>query len=467
MNLEPHYGEEALATVESSHDTFDSKNFKNWLANNAGLGIYAHGRIHQQTENLIYVSDLIHKRGHLTSEDILLMEEQALLSMGDPLSVPTRLGQLQALEILPTMNTANGEGSLIAYYERGVVAFDTFEIPRETRHDGEGKLIQKGWDMKRLVNHLLNTLGAVGRYSVVALTRDHLFRSKRGLHFLKTVAGEGSFNTENTNRLSMDVDPLLQADAEENLTGAACGFWIAGDRMLATTGLVRGTLFSSSSFGRGFVVWNQATTFTEDRTPLPLWEGLWVPDYCIKGIHKFSDLHAGEYGFICSDREMNVYQVAIDQSINADIRCGEEIPIEWSFDTGAVAPAGLSNKVHINGCVIELVVSNYTQKFRLMARTDTDPTWRVWSEFSPPVKDVASGQKLLFTESVGKPASVTQRECTWIQVRLEGLGAAEVRLIDLDFSPSTAKIGRTQTYITAGSDKDPFEINSTPSTERW
>ncbi|MFK5283998.1 hypothetical protein ACI3PL_30915, partial [Lacticaseibacillus paracasei] len=79
------------------------------------------------------------------------------------------------------MQTANGEGDLIAYHENGVVAFNTHEAPRETRVAGDGSIVQKGWDTKRLVNHLLNKVSAVGRYAVAVLPRDHFFRSAFGL----------------------------------------------------------------------------------------------------------------------------------------------------------------------------------------------------------------------------------------------------------------------------------------------
>lgn len=461
--VQPHFGKEALSTHESSHDTFDASKFRNWLANEAGIGTYAHGRIHQEVGYSIYVGDLIHKRGHLVSDDILLMEEQETLSHSDPLTAPSRLGRLMAFAMLPTMNTANGEGSLVAYYQHGVVAFDTFEAPRETRHDVEGVVIQKGWDTKRLVNHLLNTVGAVGRYAVTVLTRDHLFRSSRGLHFLKVILGEGTFNSENTNRISMDVDPLLDADCD--LAGAACGFWWSGNRMFATTGLVPGSCYSSTSMGRGFVSWNQAVSYTEDRTPLPLWEGLWTVDHGIAGIHNFASEDRRNYGVIASDRQSRLYFGELTNDEH-DTRNGDAIPIEWSFETGRFAPAGLGSRVTVNDLVIELVASSASQKIRVLSRTDADGEWRVWKTFSPADKVKTATQKLLITEALGRPAA-SQREATWIQVRVEGVGATEIRLLDLDVSPSTVKAGRSSAVVVSHSEKDFFEINSSPISERW
>lgn len=460
----PYFGAQALLTNESSHDTFDASKFRNWLVNCAGIGAYAHGRIHQQVGQTIFVGDLIHKRGYLKTDDLLLMEEQMLLSCGEPLSVPSRLGKLVALEMLPTMNTANGEGDLIAYYEHGVVAFNTFEAPRETRYDGEGQMITKGWDQKRLVNHLLNTVGAVGRYSVAVLPRDHLFRSSVGLHFLKTIIGQGTFNSENINTVSTDVEPLLLGDTD--LSGAAVGFWTYGHRMFATVGLVNDPLISSSSSGRGFVSWNQANTYTEDRTPRPVWEGMWTVDHGVAGIHNFVSQDRREFAFLCSGRDRTIYKAVIDKERCYDERDGECLPIEWSFETGQFAPSGLDKNSMITDCLIELVVSASSQRIRVSSRTDRDTQWKVWKDFQPAERDVTGDEKLLITEALGQPHR-EHRECTWIQLLVEGVGTAEIRRIDLDFSLGKVKAGRSGTFVVGTSEKDPFEINSTPADTRW
>lgn len=458
-------GEAAANTVESSHDTFDSAKFRNWLANGAGLGIYAHGRVHQQVGRLIYVGDLIHKRGHRSTEDVLLMEEQATLSHSEPLSVPSRLGRMTAMAVLPTMSTANGEGDLIAYYENGVVAFNTYESPRETRIDGEGKLVQKGWDTKRLVNHLLNKVSATGRYAVAVLTRDHFFRSVFGLHFLKTTLGEGTFNTEQTNRVSQDVDPILRGDLPETLSGAAAGHWIDGNRMMATTGLLRDDTISATPSGRGVVVWNQATSFTEDRTPVPAWEGLWTADHGVAGIHWIGDA-GGAFGALVSDRDSNLYFAKFEPAFQMDFRDGEWLPIEWSFETGRFDYNGLQSLKVLREGRIEGVFSSASHRVRVLVRTDMSSAWKVWKEFSPCEKAKTAKEGYLVSQPLGQPPSAC-REATWFQLRVEGLGSAEIRVIDLDFSPGTVKSGRHQCSVIGAPERDYFEINSSPASDRW
>lgn len=463
-------GEAADRVVESTHDTFDSTKFSNWLVNGAGLGIYAHGRVHQQVGRSIYVGDILHKRGHRSTEDVLLMEEQATLSHGEPLSAPTRLGRLAALAVLPTMNTANGEGDLIAYYDNGVVSFNTFESPRETRVDGKGSIVQKGWDTKRLVNHLLNRVSAVGRYAVATLTRDHFFRSPFGLHFLKTTLGEGTFNTEQTNRVSQDVDPILDTDFRVLLRGCAAGHWLAGSRMMATTGLKADSTITATAAGRGMVVWNQASTFTEDRTPVPAWEGLWTVDNGIAGIHWLGDSEVTpgprSFGALVSGRDGRLFFASFDPDATMDYRDGEHLPIEWSFETGRFAFDGLASLKTVREGRLEGVFGKTSHRVRVLLRTDQNSAWKLWKEFSPCDKAKSATEGYLVSEPLGQPPAGC-REATWFQVRVEGLGSAEIRVIDLDFSPGTVKSGRHQCSVIGAPERDFFEINSSPAADRW
>lgn len=447
MTLEPHSGEEALLTYESPHDTFDFNKHANYLHKNAGVGVYAHGRIHQDVGGMIHVSDLIHKRGFLSTDDILLMEEQALT---DPLVVPSRLGDIVTMEVLPTMNTASGEGELIAYYRKGVVAFNTYEAPRETRHDGDGKLLQQGWDMKRLIRHLLNTVGAVSRYAVSLLPRDHFFRSAYGLHFLKIVIGEETLNSENTNVISQNVSPLLDADKE--LSGAATGFWVEGHRMLATTGLVFDEKYSSSSYGRGFVSWNQAVTYTEAGTPLPAWEGLWVVDKGVEGIHRFV-----ENGFIASDRDRNLFKATFSEG-GSDVR-DTETPIEWSMETGQFAPATLDAKGSISGGTFEATFSDSSHVVSIYIRTDVASAWKLWRRFKPCDKIKTPDTKVRMIEDIGKPP-LSHRECTWFQLKVEGYGDLDDPLFLLDFNKTIGKAGKSGCAVISELENDYFSYNN-------
>lgn len=442
-----------------SHDSFIWSNHRNFLINGAGLGIYAHGRIHQEGPHSIYVSDIIHARGNKATDDILLMEEQSLASMGPPLSTNSSKGNLVAIAIMPKKGSASGEGDLIAYYEKGVVSFDTFKFPRETRHDAEGAVTQKGWDTQRMVSDLLGSISAVGRYAVTVLPNDHFFRSVHGLHFLKTILGEGVFNDEATNIISAPVAGVLDSDPVCALSGAATGHWISGSRMLATTGMVENDAYSATSFGRGFVSWNQAGTYTDDRTPIPSWEGVSIPDYDVGAIHSFVEL-GGLFGFVCSMSDSRLHFAEMTRGFDMDIRGSEAIPIEWEVITGKEVLSGLTSVATVSNGFIEAEVAKGT-RIKVEVRSDANPEWANWFEMDPVAEDS------LITRSFGMPPKA-HRDSTWVQLRVTGVGRTEILLLDVSFSEGRSKGGgRDSTAASGGwSDTDFFRIKQHQS-KRW
>jgi hypothetical protein len=358
---------------------------------------------------------------------------------------------------------------LIGYYRSGVVAFETQSVPRETRYDGEGVVIQKGWDTRQMVSHVLNTVSATGPNAVVVLPRDHLFRSVRGLHLLKSVAGSEVFNSEQINTLSVDVDPLLEMDAPELLYGAAVGFWVYGNRCFATTGFGSVPDVAALPVGRGFVSWNQAVAYTEDRTPRPAWEGLWLPPYPITAAHGFLETTTTpsrtSYAAICSSEDREVFALNIDAALEHDVIDGIVFPIEWFIETGCVYPTKGASMIRVNEGSIELLGAHDT-RVRIFIRTDQTASWQLWRDFAltPPKKP--AGTKTLLNAALGKPPE-NCRVASWAQVRVEGLGACEIRIIDLDISEETTKIARDRTDVVESVEADYFLSNKSPSSQRW
>lgn len=445
------------------HDTFIWEKHRNFLINGAGLGIYAHGRIHQEGPYSIYVSDIIHGRGHKSPDDILLMEEQVLPSMGSTLSTNSSAGNLVAMAVMPKQGSPNGEGELIAYYENCVVSFNTFQFPRETRHDGEGQMIQKGWDTMTMVSSVFNTISAVGRYAVTVLPRDHFFRSRFGLHFLTIAIGQATFNDETTNTISAPVAPLLDADPTSDLRGAATGYWISGSRMLATTGMTENFAYSASPFGRGFVSWNQATTFTQDRTPIPKWEGLWLPDFEMAGIFWFGGI-ADRYGFLTSTKDSRLMFAEIRQGHRCDWRDGCAVPIEWEVISAQIAPSGVGNTSSIKDGRIEMILAPGS-RVQVDVRTDRWSEWEPWKDVQCEDHE-GEATDMIVSESFGMPPEGI-RDATWIQFRITGIGYAEILDLIIDASEGIKKSGRNFcTALPTGGD-DHFRLHNQPSITRW
>lgn len=450
-----------------SHDSLITANHRNFLINSAGVGVYANGRIHQQGYGGIFVSDLIHKRGTKKTDDILLMEEQQAGSFGDPLSAPSRLGQLRALEVYPAMQSATGEEQVVAYYDHGTVTFNTSAVPRETRFTPEGEMTQKGWSEIRQINHVLNRIGATGRYAVGILPRDHAFRSRYGIHLLRTTIGDGVFNDEFINTLSQDVQPILDADDKSSLKGVTVGQWTENHRLLTSVGMIENLIYSSSSMGRGFVVWNQATTFTEDRTPRPLWEGLWSPHCEIAGIHRLVDATpvggSSLFGFVGSKASgAELVFGEMDKSLQCDILDDNPVPIEWNITSRKIYN-GFSKYNRITQGRLELEASGPGGRVRVMVRTDTSPEWQEWEEDTTSTGPDSE----LFSLNLGLPPEPC-RVASWFQFKVEGIGHATVRHLEVEMSQERGKMGKSITTHNITEKGPSFHtLNTKPSTSRW
>lgn len=423
---------------DHSHDTFITENHRNWLINGAGLGVYAHGRVHQEGRWSIFVSDIIHKRGHKSTDDLLLMEEQSLASHGPPLSTNSKMGRLMALEMSPQMGTANGEGELVGYYEGGVVTYNTFESPRETRYDPDkGQFITQGWDTKRLVSHRLDTISAVGRYAVACLPRDQFFRSPFGIHILSQVIGVETINDEPTNSYAEDIKPALDAESSDALCGSACGYWLRGQRFFTTIGLGFSEIHSTSPSGTGFVSWNKSYSKSEDRTPIAVWEGVWTVDREFQGIHRFTHIglraDEGAFGFVGSDSHKAIYFASLTPDATEDQRDGKSIPISWAFETGQFDLGKKSDMKEIGDARLEGIFVSPSSKVRVLVRTDRQGKWKQWREFSPCDRKLAAGELLLKAEALGKPPE-GYREAVWFEFRVEGTGWAQINSFDVDFT---------------------------------
>lgn len=434
------------ADAGESHDTFQSSKFRNWLANKAGLGIYAHGRIHQQVDNEIWVSDIIHKRGHRTTEDVLLMEEQSLLSFGDPLFTNSKMGKLTALEVAPQMGTSNGEGDLVGFYEGGVVTYNTFLFPRETRADAEGRNITNGWGTQRMVTHRLSKLSAVGRYAVCDLPRELVFRSPVGVHMLGQLTGAEVINDEPNNNFAEDVAAILNSDDPYSLSGTATGYWLKGQRIFITSGMQFDADISVDTYGRGFVVFNKAVSKTEDRTPVTGWEGVWCPDNAMSGVFWFSNIgnrnDLGLYGFLTSKQDgRDFYFATLTEHATEDVRDGEAVPIAWSVDTGRFHFGDLSVEKVIESARFEGIFSDPNTRLRFYVRSDRSPVWQRWREATPVERSLQPCEKLLRSCVLGKPPEGL-REAAWFEFRIEGSGWAQINAFDVEITMGASRANR-------------------------
>jgi hypothetical protein len=450
---------------EDSHDSFMTERHEQWLVNGAGLGVYAHGRVHQETPFAIFVGDIVHKRGFTSTDDLLLMEEQALESFGDPLVWASSMGKMQAFRLLPQGRTPNGQGPLVGYFSNGIMTFNTFQFPRESRMV-DGRQATKGWGDIQMSEQQTAIVSAVGRYAVTDLTSDHVFRSPYGIHYLKNVLGEKSEKTEQIDVTSHFVKPLLTNREEQSyLEGTTVGFWPTESRVFCSVGMVLDSKATSSSMGRGFVSYNQAARFTEDRTPIPTWEGLWLPHHKVKGIHYFTHVEDSpsitSFGFLCSDTNNGLQFGFIDAELQEDLFGGESVPIEWSFETSQFVAQGYDKLKSLKDGRLEIYVNEKSRAVRVMARSNVNLAWELWKEVD--LSDIEAYSHKPIT--LGKHP--TLGEATWFQVRVEGLGYCEIDYLAVDHSGSKTKAGDSPCQMVRTSTESIYETALTPPSDRW
>ena len=454
-----------------SHDQIDSADNKNWIPNGSTLGHYINARTHISLDcsrgpkcpslnSEIWVSDIGGKRSidDCTADDILKMEEAMLDSGGGTLVGPSKLGKTVAFETMLSSGN-NGEGLFVDFRESGIMFHNTFEYPRETLFNADaGTIIQEGWDEKRLSNVQLQTVSAVGKYAVYQLPDDIWFRSEYGFHFLKKTLGTGTLKDEKRNHESHDIQPLLDLD-EDHLEGASVGYWLKNDRLMGTVGMVKNTIFSSSTMGRGIAVLNQATTYTEDDTPRALWEGLTLPDESIKGIHKFTKFGKRaknkEFGFICSDSNRNIFVGEfVNNRSGYDKRDSKTHKIHWQYTSGAFVMTGIKNVDALRNGYIDFIGDESTSNVEIEVRTDQHQCWEIWTEV-----ETSLVQKSLKSVSFGEPSNRSVREATWFQFRIKGSGYIEIRTFDVEaVKIDSKKDGRNQCNPICCEQEDYFKL---------
>ena len=434
-----------------SHDTFKDGEHENYIPHQAYTGVYTDGRVLVavrtkadcplgQDVSAIWVSDPLGKRGCLChSGDLLLMEEQMRPSMGAPLVHPSRMGATVVLSVMPGSGN-NGDDLTIDFALDGASTHTVLVDNREARIDGEGREIREGWDSQQLSNHgVLQSISAVSRYSQHDTPKDIIFQSEHGLHFVKSVLGDGSFNDETTNHLSHDIQPLN--DIDENKTGNTVGHWVRGNRFFTSLGLRQDEHYTSSAAGRGFGSLNQATRFTRDRTPNMEWEGLWEPDEDIWGIHKFT--RGGErktsktYGFVASDNSRKLYYGKLNTVSNGlDSRDGEEIPIDWEIWTKAFSIDGLTIENQIIDGHISVEVDETTRFVAVDIWSDRCQRWEEWSR-----RPCSEGGRCILKHSLGKPHEDI-RDSIWFQFRIRGEGWANIRTMTAEYVKTVNEVNQ-------------------------
>ena len=460
-------GGTSLESNGKSHDTLIFEDHNHFLPNQAELGIYIHGRTVVSMKlgtnsSILLCSDLVDKRKHEENSEVLLMEEEAAFGAG--ITTSAKLGKTVALAVM-SVGSHSGVSKLIDFREAGVAEHDLFGVRETKRQDNRDRrivtqeqvIVEKGWDQTRITHEKLNVVSATGRYAVCEIPRDVLFGSRFGLHLYNSTIGAGVLNDEATDNISQDVSPLWK---DNNDGGRAVGYWIEGNRFMATVNLKKNDS-STEPNGNAFVVANKSTTYTEDRTPRFLWEGTWQTDSSIQGIHRFIEGGRGlgdfTYGFIASDKRDNLLFGELTND-----RCGydyvvDEIsdsatPIESKYITGFLPCSGLSSTDKITRGVIEFIADGSTEVIDLYVRSDVNNQWTKWDSISPNVE-----ARSFVRHAIKAPSSVSEKG-TYFQFKMVVKGNIEITKWACEYSKIAENLtGQTKTMLLDSTQEDYYD----------
>lgn len=429
---------------DKKYSTFCNENIVDWLINNAGHVKYVNGRVLQERGHL-WASDALNKRGGISSDDILKQTESARLSFGDPISSPSWMGNMTAFVNFPSKTNASHQGEMVAFYEVGSQFIDPHQFPRQTRYNAKGEIIQQGWSYKKLTKPATHIVSATGKRAAVTSPDDVFFASNYGVHFLTSVAGQGSFNDETTKTLSQPVDPIYLYDTEDLINGRQVGHWIYGSRFLVGAYLHSDISYGQLPMARGMLSYHLSVDYTEDRTPIPAWEGLHTVDNGIKGIHKFDNISLGNergtYGFVVSDNNGGIYRAKIDKDRHTDERDGVIESIPWQVVTGMLRMSGDAYSTSVDTGSLRVISSNLSESLSVYARTERSD----WVK----IKEVSfdkSEKKCYYEEIIPLGSLKDAKDGIWHQFRIEGVGYIELKSLVMEASRGDKLEGKSRRH---------------------
>lgn len=255
------------ASISTGYNTVDKDESK--LANGATVGGYIHGRIFQVVSGrAVLVGDIIHKTDLTDPANILNTTEQVYWATGAQFSPPSSMGNVLCGAILPLKNTTHGHGELMCHCEDGIFSIDLSQYPRSN------------WVNLNLVKHVTLDSAARGPYALALYSGDQIYRSRQGVHSLKSQAAQGGPIGDPDQPVSAQINNLLRKDTDELLKFCSVSKLALEERLFCTIGH---ELQGSYRWGQGMVV-NNFSPIDGEGLSAPAWEGIWVPPYEIGGI---------------------------------------------------------------------------------------------------------------------------------------------------------------------------------------
>lgn len=248
-------------TISAGYNNVDKESSE--LANGATVGGYIHGRIFQVVNGRkILVGDIIHKDQLTDASNILKTTEQVYWATGAEFSPPSSMGNIVGAGILPLRDTRHGHaGSLMLFCEDGTFSLDLSQYPRSE------------WSNLPLTKHALLDSSARGPYASVAFDGDIIYRSRQGIHSLRSAAAPARQIGNPDRPVSTAVGNVFRQDREEFLKFASVSKLAREERIFST---IQYDVEGSYRTAQAVMSMNLSPIDAQGEAGAA-WEGLWVP----------------------------------------------------------------------------------------------------------------------------------------------------------------------------------------------
>lgn len=297
-------------------------------------------------------------------DSILYMTENTYLAEGGAFGVPVQAGDITALKPIANLNTALGQGELIAFTENAV--FATLVPQRREDWKNTTEPLQR---MIQLTN------GAFGQDAVVNVNEDLFYRNRVGIQSL-AYAVRNSGQWGNT-PVSNEMDRILLRDVQSYLRYASGVNF--ENRLLMTTApgytQNRGTYFralASLDF--------EPITGMSDKQP-PAWEGIWTGLNILKIV---TVMHQGvQRCFAYTLSASNTIELYELNSLeNFDWDGSNEVRVQWSQELRSMDFGSKFDMKQLFAGDLFFDQIHGEVDFDVDWRPDSHPCWIDWDSWS-------------------------------------------------------------------------------------
>jgi len=304
---------------------------------------------------------------------VLYFTENDIVSGGGAFSTPINAGPINALRPVAQVDTSTGQGPTQVFTTNGI-----FSLNAPTN-----RALWGATDFPLGTVSMVQA-GALSDRATVNVNGDIWFRALDGIRSF--IVARRDFSSWVNAPMSREMARVIDRD-DRNLLGYSSGA-LFDNRLLMTVAPYRN--WGHGIVHRGLAVMDFAPLSFMTTRVNPVWEGAWCGVQILQILTGTFNGIERCFIFALSDEDkIELWEVTRDKI--ADNIDGENVPIEWTLETGAFTfprqPTGYigpgSELQSLDGG--ELLVDSFTNgttEFVMQYRPDQDPCWQDWHSWS-------------------------------------------------------------------------------------